>query len=80
MSPLPKANSPTAHTSVSIVECGVLTIADYIFHENGTQEDHKCPVYAFYIEHKGLGKKAFFDLGVSKVLNPLRYLLSCGIC
>jgi len=46
MSPPPQATTSTAHIRISILECGVLTIPDSVFHQNGPDEKLKLPVYA----------------------------------
>ena len=67
MATLPQALSTTAYVDITLIPAGSMRIPDYTVHENGTEEDIICPDYAFLIEHKALGKKAFFDLGIPKV-------------
>jgi hypothetical protein len=68
---LPKAGSPSAHVDVSLIRGGKIGIPDYCFHENGTRDEIVVPDYAFLIEHRSLGKKVFFDLGLNKVYSIL---------
>ena len=56
-----------AHVDVTVIPAGNVALPDYTLHANGTEEVITLPDYVFLIEHHGLGKKAFFDLGVAKV-------------
>lgn len=67
---LPQASSSTAYVDITVIPAGNVVLPDYTLHENGTDEKITLPDYAFLIEHKALGKKAFFDLGVAKVAFP----------
>jgi hypothetical protein len=64
---LPIATTPDAFVKVRIVLAGTMGIPDWALHANGTKEFLHCPVYAFFIEHEKLGRKVFFDLGLSTV-------------
>ena len=57
-----------AHVDITIISAGKVALPDYTLHANGTEEVITLPDYVFLIEHHGLGKKVFFDLGVAKVL------------
>lgn len=57
----------SAHVDITIIPAGNVTLPDYTIHANGTEEVITLPDYVFLIEHQGLGKKAFFDLGVANV-------------
>jgi hypothetical protein len=65
MATLPKAISADAFVNVTIVAGGDMAIPDWALHLDGTKEFRKCPVYTFLIEHEKLGKKVFFDQGLS---------------
>jgi hypothetical protein len=67
MATLPKAISADAFVNVTIVAGGDMAIPDWALHLDGTKEFSKCPVYTFLIEHEKLGKKVFFDQGLSTV-------------
>lgn len=66
---LPKAASSSAFVDVTIFLAGTLDIPEYLINKDAPKEPLICPVYAFLIQHKTLGKKVFFDLGLSKVIN-----------
>lgn len=57
----------SAHVDITVIPAGNVALPDYTLHANGSEEVITLPDYAFLIEHHGLGKKAFFDLGVAKV-------------
>jgi hypothetical protein len=68
MATLPNAISADAFVAVTIVAGGDMAIPDWALHLDGTKEFSRCPVYTFLIEHEKLGKKVFFDQGLSTVL------------
>lgn len=63
----------SAHVDITIIPAGNVALPDYTIHANGTEEVITLPDYIFLIEHQGLGKKAFFDLGVAKVYKSSHY-------
>ena len=67
MTSLPKPPSATAYVDVSIITGGELSVPSNLVHKDGPEDENVCPSYAFLIEHKTLGKKVFFDLGIYKV-------------
>jgi hypothetical protein len=67
MGPLPLPSSATAYVDITIILTGSIDIPEWALHEGATNDVVKCPVYAFLVEHKALGKKAFFDLGIHNV-------------
>jgi len=67
MASLPKSSSPSAYVDISIIEGGQLDVPKNLIEKDGSEGKNVVPSYAFLIEHKGLGKKVFFDLGLCKV-------------
>jgi hypothetical protein len=70
--------STTAYVDISILTSGELSIPRNLLHKDGLKDENVCPSYSFLIEHKTLGKKVFFDLGICKVFLLRGGLLRVG--
>jgi len=68
MSGLPSASSSSAWVDVTIVSAGALNMPGHYILKDAPEDLITIPDYAFLIEHKTLGKKVFFDVGMAKVL------------
>jgi hypothetical protein len=64
---LPKPSSQSAYVEVTIISAGSLDMPEYFINKDAPEDSITLPDYAFLIEHKGLGKKVFFDVGIAKV-------------
>jgi hypothetical protein len=59
-----------AYVDITLIENGTIDIPLWALHQDGPQDTIRIPVYCFLIEHRSLGKKVMFDLGVPKVFSP----------